>query len=69
MESNEINIELSKILAKAMQCSFKKKEVQETIERIIDKMDKLISNDFDESKVRELRKEFEEIRKSFYGLK
>lgn len=65
----DVNMELSKILAKTMQCSYKKKEIEETILRIIEKADRLLLTRHDESQVREMRREFEELRKGFYGLK
>lgn len=65
----DIGMELSKILAKTMQSSYKKKEIGEAISRIIEKVDRLLLTGHDESKLREMRREFEELRKSFYGLK
>ncbi|KAI5170346.1 hypothetical protein PAEPH01_1354 [Pancytospora epiphaga] len=64
----DVNIELSKVLAKVMQSSYKKKEVRESVERVMEKVERFMLLQNDESKVRELRIEFEEIRKRFYGL-
>lgn len=65
----DINLELSKILAKTMQNSYKKKEIQETVERIIEKTERLICKEDESGNVRKLRMELEEIRKEFFGLK
>ncbi|KAI4291973.1 hypothetical protein PAPHI01_1247 [Pancytospora philotis] len=64
----EMSVELSKVLAKVMQNSFKRKEVTETVERIMGKMERVFASQTNEQTVRELRSEFEKIRKSFYGL-
>ena len=40
METDEMNIELSKILAKIMQSSYKRKEIGEVMERIMAKIEK-----------------------------
>lgn len=65
---DDINMELSKILAKTMQSSYKKKEIHEVIIRIIDKFDGIIKRDGDDSQLKQMRKEFEEIRREYYGL-
>ncbi|KAI5148140.1 hypothetical protein ENBRE01_0128 [Enteropsectra breve] len=68
-DNDESNIEFSKILAKVMQSSYKNKEVAEIVDRIVAKTDRLVQSNYDSEKVKDLRKEFEEIRQSFYGLK
>lgn len=60
--------ELSKVLAKTMQCSFKRKEVEERIKRIIDKTERIIETKTDQETIRKLRREFEEVRMAYYGL-
>ena len=66
---DEINLELSKILAKAMQSSYKKKEIEEAVARIMEKMDRALLSRNDAQKIRELRAQFELIRRDFFGLK
>lgn len=68
MEEENLNIELTKILGKVMQSSYKKKEVSEIVERIINKVESKIVNRYDDAEIKSLRMEFEEIRKSFYDL-
>lgn len=66
---DDLGTELSKILAKTMQSSYKRKEIEETMGRIMGKTEKALLLKYDEEKIRELRREFEDIRKAFYGLK
>ena len=66
--TDDINMELSKILAKTMQSSYRKKEIHEIMSRIIEKLDEIIRKDIDDTKLRQLRKEFEELRREYYGL-
>lgn len=68
MMPGEMNTELSKVLSKVMQSSYKRKEAGEVMERIMSKVDKLVMGKYDESEIRSLRLEFEEIRKGFYEL-
>lgn len=68
MVDEGINIELTKILGKVMQSSYKKKEVCEIIDRIIEKIEKRVVEKVDEGEIRKLRMEFEEIRKIVYEL-
>ena len=63
----DLALELSKVLAKTMQSSYRRKEIEEAIARITDKMERVLTPTPDD-KVRELRIQFEEIRKQFYGL-
>lgn len=59
---------MTKILGKIMQSSYKKKEVAETVERIVRKMENKVLNRYDDSAIKSLRLEFEEIRKSLYDI-
>lgn len=68
MAEQNLNIELTKIFGKVMQSSYKKKEAQETIERIIEKVENKLINQHSDTEIKALRLEFEEIRKSFYDL-
>lgn len=67
-EKCDLSLELSKILAKTMQNSYKRKEVEETVRRIIEKIEKMNSKEHDEERLRTLRRQFEEIRQSLYEL-
>lgn len=68
-QKNEaLDLELSKILAKIMQSSYKKKEVGECIDRIIKKLENKVINRYDDVAIKSLRLEFEEIRKNLYGI-
>jgi hypothetical protein len=62
------DVEMTKILGKIMQSSYKKKEVNETINRILKKIEGKLSINYDEMIVKQLRKEFEEIRKNIYEI-
>ena len=64
----ETETELTKILAKIMQSSYKKKEISETIDRILNKLENKVFNKYDDSTIKSLRLEFEEIRKDLYGI-
>lgn len=68
MAVEDINTELSKILSKVMQSSYKRKDVNEIIERIAVKIGKIVFETHKEDEIRSLRMEFENIRKSFYDL-
>lgn len=61
-------LELTKILAKTMQSSYKKKEIHEILLRIIPKIDSIItvSNDTEEFEI--LKKEFEILRREAFKL-
>lgn len=65
----DLNLELSKILAKTMQSSYKKSEIKNTITRIINKLERGVSEKCNQEKIIKLRSEVEEIRKKIYGLK
>lgn len=67
-KQEENDLEMAKILGKIMQSSYKKKEVSETIERIITKMESKFINRYDDSAIKSLRLEFEEIRKNLYDI-
>lgn len=60
--------EMTKILAKIMQSSYKKKEISDTVDRILTKMEAKVFKQYDDSTIRSLRLEFEEIRKDLYGI-
>lgn len=62
------NLELSKILAKVMQCSYKRQECQEIMESILEMVEDQSAGRTDEEKIRNLRNEFEEIRAAYYNL-
>lgn len=66
-KENNTNIELTKILGKVMQNSYKKKEIAEIIERIIEKIERRTDRN-NEEEIRKLRMEFEEIRKDYYKI-
>jgi hypothetical protein len=68
MGEDNLNIELAKVLGKVMQNSYKKKEMSEIINRILNKLEKKTFEECDETEIRTLRMEFEEIRKGFYEL-
>lgn len=68
MMPEDVNTELAKVLSKVMQSSYKRKEASEIMERIMNKVDRIITNRYDENEIRALRLEFEEIRKGFYEL-
>ncbi|WUR03181.1 uncharacterized protein VNE69_04010 [Vairimorpha necatrix] len=53
--------EMTKILAKVMHNSYKRKEVNELIERIIEKMDKIIKTD-------NLEEEFLRLKEEYYNI-
>lgn len=61
----DVNVELTKILGKVMQNSYKKKEIAEIVDRIIGKIATSRNND---EEIRKLRMEFEEIRKTYYKI-
>lgn len=65
---DDLDLELSKILAKVMQYSYKRHECQEIVDRVISKLQKRSSGTVCEENVRALRKEFENIRRRYYGL-
>ncbi|EOB13459.1 hypothetical protein NBO_73g0025 [Nosema bombycis CQ1] len=56
------NLEITKILAKVMQSSFKRKELDEIVIRIVNKMEEVIKGNRSEE-YEELKKEFKEIKK------
>lgn len=62
------NLELSKILAKVMQSSYKRQECQEIMESILEMVEDQSAGRTDEEKIRNLRNEFEEIRAAYYNL-
>lgn len=64
----EASTELSKILSKIMQSSYKRKEIGEIVERIMDKVGRAVASRYDDAEIQSLRLEFEEIRRSFYEL-
>lgn len=64
----EPGAELSKILSKIMQSSYKRKEIGEIVERIMDKVGRIAESRYDESEIRSLRLEFEEMRRGYYEL-
>lgn len=68
MEEQNLNIELTKILGKVMQSSYKKKEIQEIIERISSRLENRMVAQYNDSEIKTLRVEFEEIRKTLYDL-
>lgn len=68
MEKENLNVELTKILGKVMQNSYKKKEVSEIVDRIIAKIERRLTSNYNDAEIRALRIEFEEIRKSLYDL-
>lgn len=65
---DDVNLELSKILSKVMQSSYKRKEINERIERIIGRIGNEVGSDKKETAIRSLRLQFEEIRKDYYNL-
>lgn len=64
----DMKTELANILSKTMKSSYLKKEIQETIDRIIQKIDNKVLKLSDPEKIRELRREFEQIRRELFGL-
>lgn len=60
--------EMTKVLAKIMQSSYKKKEISDTVDRIFTKLENKIFNKYDDTTIKALRLEFEEIRKDLYGI-
>lgn len=64
----DINMQLDKILSKVMQNSYKRKEIEELIERISSKIHNMLSEAHKEDEIRSLRSEFENIRREFYNL-
>lgn len=64
--SEEQNMEYSKILAKIMQNSYKRKEIEEIVDRIILKLNNTLFDSNDATNVMALRLEFEELRKEFF---
>lgn len=56
---------ISKILAKIMESSYRKNEIYAKINRIMDKMETLLYTNTEE--VLALRKEFDSIRKDIFG--
>ena len=69
MDEEHINTELTKILAKIMQSSYKKSEINEMVEGIMKRVEKIATSTYDLGEIKSLRMEFEEIRREFYGLK
>jgi len=65
---DDMKLELSKILAKTMQASYKKKELEEVMLRVMGKVSKLVDSEHTAEYAAKLRNELEEIRKGFYGL-
>lgn len=66
--TKDIDLELSKILAKIMENSYRKKEIEEIIYRIMEKFKKLVSSNKNEEKVKNLRLKFEEIQRNFEAV-
>ncbi|EQB60554.1 hypothetical protein NAPIS_ORF01887 [Vairimorpha apis BRL 01] len=59
----DFNLEITKILAKIMQNNMKKKEMQEILYRIIDKMDYILSENDSFENFLELKREYEVLMK------
>lgn len=66
--TKDIDLELSKILAKIMENSYRKKEIEEIIYRIMEKFKKLVFSNKNEEKVKNLRLKFEEIQRNFEAV-
>lgn len=60
--NNMYENELSNILAKVMQASYRKKEINSKIDEILTKLEKIDNKDTQQAVIEELRREFEEIK-------
>ncbi len=61
-------LEITKILAKVMQCSYKKKQVNEIISRIMQKIETVINLHDSSQSIESLRSEFVTLKQEAYSL-
>ncbi|KHN69359.1 hypothetical protein CWI42_080950 [Ordospora colligata] len=62
------DLEITKILAKVMQCSYKKKQVNEIISRIMQKIETVINLHDNNQSIESLRSEFVTLKQEAYSL-
>lgn len=60
--------ELTKILAKVMQSSFRRKEMNDKMNAILDKIDSVLQSNDKNEDVEELKREFNEIKYKYENL-
>ncbi|AFM98621.1 hypothetical protein KMI_08g13190 [Encephalitozoon hellem] len=62
------DLEITKILAKTMQSSYRKKQVEELVSRILEKMQSIIGPARAHGEIETLRAEFEALKQEAYSL-